>query len=301
MRYLTRIIVALLFFFCWQFPTAQAQDIAVLKSVDIKPYIEVLEGYRQSCDFDLTEYTLSELDSAIVLGNIRKGRPALVFAIGRDALELAKDIKGIPVVFTMVSNPEALLPKGNSNLAGVSMNVSARRQLSALLSVMPGLERIGMVYDPRNSRLLFEVAREAAAELHVTLVAREVHGSKKVMGAVNEVMGDIDAFWMIPDSTVVFPEAVEFLMLDSFEKNVPVLTFSERYVALGALLSLNIDAGDMGWQACEMSKSILGGKDITGVVSPPRKAILSINRKTSQKMGIILKESLVSDEYPKSN
>ena len=254
MRYRTHIIVAFLIFFCWQVSTAQAQDIAVLMSVDIKPYIEVLEGYMQSCDFELTEYTLSELDSAIVLGGIRKGRPALVFAIGQDALELAKDIKGIPVVFTMVSNPEVLLPKGNSNLAGVSMNVSARRQLSAFLSVMPGLERIGMVYDPRNSRLLFEVAREAAAALHVTLVAREVHGSKKVLGAVNEVMGEIDAFWMVPDRTVVFPEAVESLMLDSFEKNVPVLTFSERYVALGALLSLNIDAGDMGRQACEMSK-----------------------------------------------
>lgn len=295
------IIASFLFFFCWQFSTAHAQSIAVIKSVDIKPYMEVIEGFRQSCDFGLTEYTLSELESATVLRSIRTGKPDLILAIGHDALNVARDVKGIPVVFAMVSNPRSFLPKSSSTITGVSLNISARRQLSVLLAAKPDIRRIGVVYDPQKSRLLFEDAREAAAERQVTIVAKRVHGSKEVPGAVKGIMDEVDAFWMLPDSTVVFPEAVESLMLISFEKSVPVLTFSERYVELGAFLSLNIDARDMGRQACEMSRTILGGKDITGMVSQPRKAVLSINWKTSEKMAIILKDGLERNEDSQSN
>jgi len=293
MRRSIRITAAFLYIFCSHFSAAHAQDVAVVKSVDIKPYLEVIEGYRQSCDFGLIEYTLSERESATVLSGIRKGKPDLILAIGQDALGLVKDVKGIPVVFAMVSNPESLLPEDSGKVAGISLNVSARRQLSALLSVMPGVARIGVVYDPQKSALLVREVREAAAEHNVVVVAKAVYSSKEVPGAVKYVMGHVDVFWMVPDSTVVFPEAVESLLLNSFENNVPVLAFAERYVNLGALLSLNIDARDIGRQACEISRGILGGKEAAGTVSQPRKAVLSINWKTSIKMGVNVKENLV--------
>ena len=117
-----------------------------------------------------------------------------------DALSKVKQIKHIPVVYIMVLNPCAIL-FGERNIAGISMNISQRKQLVILSKVLP-------------------------------------------------------------DITVITPETIEFLLLFSLENRIPVFTFSEKYVESGALMSIIIDAFDIGCQAGEMAKAIQAEKDI---------------------------------------
>jgi putative ABC transport system substrate-binding protein len=104
----------------------------------------------------------------------------------------------------------------------------------------------------------------------------------------------IDAFWMFPDLTIVTPETVEYIMLFSLENKVPIITFSEKYVELGALLSIGIDSYDIGVQTGELAKQLLSDEQITKITSiKARKAITTINLNVAKQLGIKLNRDLI--------
>ena len=117
----------------------------------------------------------------------------------------------------------------------------------------------------------------------------------------------IEAFWMLPDLTVITQMTVEFIFLFSLENRIPVLTFSEKYVESGALLSVGIDAFDIGVQAAEMALRILAGSYVKNVqradartavvssISPKiaRKVVVSINSHTARNLGITIDEKII--------
>jgi len=97
----------------------------------------------------------------------------------------------------------------------------------------------------------------------------------------------IDVFWMVPDVTVITSDTVEFLILFSMENNIPLLTFSEKYLELGAFMSTTIDPFDMGVQAGEMANKILRGKNGENIQQVrARTMIVSTNLMVAGKLGI---------------
>ena len=93
--------------------------------------------------------------------------------------------------------------------------------------------------------------------------------------------------WMLPDLTVITPETVEFLMLFSIENRIPVITFSDKYLEMGALMSISISADDIGAQAWDMTEMVLSGKDIRTISGiDARKAEITFNQRAAKKLGI---------------
>jgi putative ABC transport system substrate-binding protein len=263
-------------FFC-QISTAVAQEAFVVKSDNLQPYNEAFEGIKETFKADVKEIILTEADDSKIIEKISSAGPRLIFAIGQNALSRIRVIKDIPIVYAMVSNPRALL-SGEKNITGVSMNVSAGQQLNALLEILPGAKRIGIVYDPQKTGHLFEEARRAALFREVTLISREVSSPREAPSAIDDLKGEIDAFWMLPDTTVLTQESVKYLFLFSFENNIPVLSFSKKYIKMGSLISLNIDAVNIGRQAGKMANQILAGKDMGNIIkTAPIKSVMTVN------------------------
>lgn len=283
--------------FFWQVQAAWAQDIIVIKSLNIQPYNETLEGFKKNCNSNILEYSISENDSSGLIKKIRTKRPDLILTIGLRALNHVRGVKNVPIVYSMVSNPQPL-PSGENNITGVSMNISAKKQLSVFIKGIPAIKRIGIVYDPSRTSRLFADASEAASSLGITVVSRAVQDPKDVPSVIKGMIDKIDAFWMLPDATVITPEALKYLFLTSVENNVPVLTFSEKYIEKGALISLNIDANDIGQQACEMARNIINGADIKDIPeSSPRKAVVSFNARAAEKMGITVNTDIMQKSW----
>jgi putative ABC transport system substrate-binding protein len=121
------------------------------------------------------------------------------------------------------------------------------------------------------------------------LLTREVRNPREVATAVNNLKGMVNAFWMLPDTSVVTPETVELFLLASQEYNIPVISFAGKYVEMGALAALDIDVFDQGTQAGEMAINILNGTAIADVrASEARSAPVKINRSVAKKLGITL-------------
>lgn len=287
-------ITLLLLIFCHGLAEA-GQEIVVIQSLRVKPYDEAIEGFKSVCNSKIKRLVVSELEGADVVEKISKIRPDIVIAVGMDALSRVKKIKNIPVVYLMVLNPPSTL-SGNKNITGVSMKIPQEKQLIALLNALPDIKNIGLLYDPDRTGHFVKKAQAAAKKIGIKLIAKEIHSSRDVPSLVMNMKGKIDLFWMLPDLTVVTPETVEFLLLFSLENRVPLLTFSEKYVPLGALMSIGIDAFDMGRQAGEMAKKILSGRDIQNVQRvDARKAVVSINLKVAKKLEITIDKKIISN------
>jgi len=106
--------------------------------------------------------------------------------------------------------------------------------------------------------------------------------------------GKADALWLLPDTTVVNPATIDLLLLSTLENKIPVLTFSDKYVEKGALLSLEVDAEDAGRQAGEMANRILAGVAVQGIENEDaRGGILTVNMIVAKKLGISINGNVI--------
>lgn len=150
--------------------------------------------------------------------------------------------------------------------------------------------KVGVFYDPAKSGTFVRRVQQAAKSMDIEITAREVHHSKEVPELLTRMKGSYNILWMVPDSTVVTPETVEYMLLFTLQNRMPVVTFAGKYVDTGALFSLDIYGYDMGKQAGEMANKVLGGTDISDIPdAEARKAVMKINRKVAQKLGINIK------------
>ena len=261
-------------------------EIVVVQSIRVKPYEEAIKGFRSVCDVRMKRVVLSELGRADAMRNIKDIGPEMVLAIGGDALSMAKTIKSIPVVYVMVLNPQSRL-SGEENIRGVSMNIPPKQQLRALLRALPHIKTVGLLYNPDRTGYFVREAQETALEIGISLVARQIYSPKDSPALIMDMKGKIDAFWMLPDITLITPQTVEFLLLFSLENKIPLLAFSEKYVELGAFMSTGIDAFDMGRQAGGIANKILSGTDVKNVQHVgARRLVVSTNLMVARKLGI---------------
>lgn len=262
------------------------QEIVVVQSLSIKPYAEAFNGIKEACPARVHHLHAPERNPDKLIEQIKKIKPAVILTIGPMALKTIMAIKDTPVVYLMVLNPDAIVGS-EVNISGVSMNVPADRHLNALMDTLPATQKVGVVYGPDISGDSVALARRHAENLGIELITSKVYASKDVPSALMSMKGKIDVFWMLPDITVVTSETVEFMLLFSFENSLPILTFSEKYVEMGAFMSMNIEADDMGRQAGEMANRILSGEKIDAIGKAyARKAMVSTNMLTARKFGI---------------
>ncbi|AJE02970.1 ABC transporter substrate-binding protein [Geobacter pickeringii] len=267
-----------------------AQGILVLQGMRVAPYEEALKGIRSIAGGSIKKLILSEMEGVDIVRTVREERPAVIVAIGAEALTKVKKIKDTPIVYLMVLDPLNALTSGE-NITGVNLSVSPERQLTALQRVAPSLKKIGLIYNPAHTGPLVRKALAAAKGAGLELVVREAKSPREIPRLLEGMRSEIDGFWMIPDTTVVTAETVEYLLLTCLNQRIPVLTFSDKYVEMGGLLALDVEPYDLGRQAGEIVRKVLAGTAIGSIPhAVPRSTVLTINSKIARKLGITLNE-----------
>ncbi|MEQ6341680.1 MAG: ABC transporter substrate-binding protein [Gammaproteobacteria bacterium] len=278
-----------------------AAEVAIIKAADILPYQEAVAGFKEKFSGQVTEYVLAPgdgVENALQEG-LRKNRIDIMLSLGTDALALAKrHVNTVPVVYGFVLDPGAALAgmaaPERARIAGLSMNVPAHAQFTALLKIRPGTKKVGVVYDPGRSQALVDEARGAARALGMTLVDRPIKSAAEAIDAYTALRGEADVMWMVPDATAISPESLKFLMLFSLRNNFPVIGIADKYVKMGALFALSFDAKDIGRQAAELAIRLLDGIPAAPLASvAPRKLAMSINLKSATSLGISVPQDVI--------
>jgi putative ABC transport system substrate-binding protein len=282
-------------------PVAAEYRITAVLSSRLQPYVEALQGFRDTIGAavpvhgpksityaEVKEYVLAEEPTrASLRREIYATRPDLLVAIGTNALTfLGGKSSEIPIVYLMVPYPAGII-KGHPNITGVNLQISPARQLKALLDTAPNLKTFGLLYDPQHSSAMVKQIARIARKKNITLIAKQVRKSSDVPMLLDEMIGRIDCFWMLPDLTVVTPQTVELILLFSLESRVPLFSFSSKYLTRGAAFAITFDNYDLGRSAAELAMKILSGHAIEAMPPvEPQQIKLQINHDVLKKLGI---------------
>lgn len=266
--------------------------VVAVKSADIKPYNDVIDAYRRECNCEVTELTILGHENNIVK-TVKDKSPRFVLAVGTDAFRKVKTIKEVPVIYTFISTAEEYVPIG-TNISGVSMEISPANYIDTIRTLFPDRKRVSLLYDPENSgRFVRDLERTAVSkELAITsLVVRKQNEVQPLL----ESLKSADVFMMLPDTTVLNSENINAIFLFSFRNKIPVVTFSRKFVDMGAAAGLFIDPALTGRQAAQITRRLLNQVSPAPIKERSNVSTLLINRKILKKMGISIPDGALNN------
>ena len=280
--------------------SAQGAQVAVITSADVDAYKDALRGFKRV----LRHHIVAEYDME---GNLETGKqmltdiqskikPDLILAIGPWAFQVtAAQATNIPVVYAMVLNPSSLLPAGVKNVTGASMNVPVENTIRLFKQLGSQIRRVGVLFNRAKTGYLVKRAMQVGREQGLEIVDREIRSPKEAIQALDALQDEIHALWILPDEIVLTPEVVQYMVLFSYRKKIPLIGLSERQAQMGALVSLSFASSeDIGRQAAELANSILEGQPPDRLpFTMARQVKLTVNLKAAEKLGIEIPKSLL--------
>lgn len=214
---------------------------------------------------------------------------------------IANVIKDRPVVFAAVSDSvKAGLVKDlqhpGGNVTGTSDITLYEQQLDLIKKIKPSVKTIGILYNPSEDAAQsgLEQAQKYAPQFGLEIVTVTVNTSNDVLVSARSIVDKVDAFYIIPDSTVVSGQ--DALIKVAIENKKPLFAYEESGVEKGALATLSTNYAELGKRTGEIIVQILEGENpaeipVIGVTS----ASLFINTTTAEKIGITFSDEQLAE------
>jgi len=263
-----------------------AQEIVAVADSDAPLYRQTIEAFRNAClyappliggvktvtSLQVYEIAVNDMSVDLTAATIRARQPLLILAVGDRALQAAARVADVPIVYLLASRPAAALG-GRDKATGVELQLPAALQLATIRRHLPGVIRLGVVYNPRHTGPLVAAAAKAAPALGMELITATIETDRKLPTALQTLRGRIDAYWIVPDPTTITPTTLTALAFFSMHNRVPLITFTDRFLAHGAALAITVDNVAMARQASHLARQILAGTPVAQL--PPRPADLA--------------------------
>ena len=278
---------------------SSAMDIAILRSSDIAAYREAIAGLKAAGPLGAI-YTEYDVQGDLELGKklahkLRASNASLVVAVGLKAALAAKvEIVDVPIVYMMILDPLKHQLTAD-NMTGTLLEVPVDRQLKIMRTFLPTLHQLGTLYDPAKTSSRMKDAVRQATNSDFQLKGLPVESEKDVPQQLRTLLSDVEAFWLMPDSTVLTNESVRFILESALARQIPVIGFSPEFTRLGALLSMSVNYVDVGRETGLLAKRILDGERRLPLDPVPIERLkITVNLKTARFLGITFSNELTS-------
>jgi putative ABC transport system substrate-binding protein len=275
----------------WLMAEPAAARVLIIQSDELPQYDAPTAAFQQAAGTDTVVVNIAgsrDHGERRLREAVAADSPRAVYALGAQAAYLARQVlPDTPMVFSMVVGWQRYgFERGP--VTGVAVEIPVEALFTRFKLMLPGLDRLGVIYSTSTDAKLIERAREAAAELKIELVEEDVLASDEVPGAYRRMHTEIDALWMLPDPVVVTRTNFAHLAEQTRKHDVMFLAFSENFVRAGALLSVAPSYATMGWQAAALLERLLADPDNPPAVQPPMGSKLVVNAETARGLDLDL-------------
>lgn len=209
----------------------------------------------------------------------------------------------IPIVFATVTDPiKAKLitqyKQPGGNVTGVSDAAPIVQQLDLMETIVPGLKRIGFIYNPGLDNALATLGwmKDIAGPRGIEIVESPAPTTNEVGIATRKLIGKVDAIYVPNDTTVV--AALEAIIKVGQDVDMPIFAGETGAVARGAIASVGLDYLAVGEIAGNMIADILDGKNPGEIDAVIAYEVLSkfkivVNKGSAAKMGVTIPDGLL--------
>jgi putative tryptophan/tyrosine transport system substrate-binding protein len=223
----------------------------------------------------------------------------LIFANSTPSAQaVAGATKDIPIVFTSVTDAvsaelvESMENPGGNVTGTIDLHPDAIPNTMEFLKEELGAKNIGMVFNAgeQNSRAQVDSVKEMLEEMDMKVVEASVSTSAEVKQATESLVGQVDAFYIITDNTVV--SALESVISVANDNEIPMMVAEFDSVKRGGLGAFGFEYYDIGYEAGEMAVKILkdGTKPADIPAQYPQNLLFVVNKDAADKMGVSIKD-----------
>ncbi len=208
------------------------------------------------------------------------------------AQAIVRQVDKTPIVFAAVSDPLSAkiitsLDHPGGNVTGVADAPPLEKQLNFILSCVPHLKTLGIVYNPGevNNVFFLDQLKILAKKQQIKIVTAAAPKSVDVQAAVHSLISRVDAIFVGNDNTVV--SGLEPLVKACLDAHKPLFVSDPESVDRGALAAYAYDQHQIGRQVGQIVVKILKGKNPGDIpVEKPLTLKMFINPKTAEKIKI---------------
>ena len=223
------------------------------------------------------------------------------------AQALAAATQDIPVVFSAVTDPVGAklvnsMESPGGNVTGISDLSPVAQHVNIMQEIVPGLKKIGIVYNPGedNSVSLVELLKAAASAKGIEVLEGTASRTSEIPSATQSIASEADIFYAITDNTVA--SAIASHVISANDANTPIFSAETSFVDAGSVAAVGFDYFQIGYQTSDYIVKILKGASPSSL--PAKVAIgtdIVINEGAARDLGITLPRSLVDNAIRKVN
>lgn len=287
---------------------AENNPVIILYSDNNESYHAPANAFKKKQSSRVIEYYLkgdSLASESAVMDSIMAEKPSIIFALGARAAWFSKTATmnhlETKVIFAMVINWKRYnLLDGQSNITGISSEISPGTQLFNLSLISPKIQRVGVIFSKSYSDAMIVKAKAAAELLGLEIVAEPINRAGAFQRTWRKISQDIDAYWVLADPVLYTLENVHWLNNRCLREKIICIGQSSNITKLGVLLSINPDEENLGVQAAALSARVQepSFSHLFGQIQDPIATKVTFNRNTARKIGIKVNSlvlSLVND------
>lgn len=266
--------------------------VAVIVSRHIGPYLEAVEGLQSVLSdhsgIETKVFSLEKLDAEEqrqLFGGKEAKKFSAFIAVGPAAASTvwkATEKDGIPTLYLMVLNPGKVIGEKRTN-CGISLNIPIQTQVEMIRQGLPGTKRLGLLYDPEYNADFFRRAESASSSLALEVLPLRVSSKKEIPSVLARHWDNVDAFWLIPDRTIISEKIVKFVSKEAFLRKIPLIGYNRFFYETGAALAFIFNYRSLGEQCAHKVLRIASGENCQS--TPPRFEVW-INKGVVEKLGL---------------
>lgn len=257
-------------------------------------FAKIIEGIEDQANGRIPSFPVGgDQNPQDIAGELRRQGIRAVVALGRNGVKVASSLErdiGI-VAGGVVSVPQEI----SRNMVVFSLAPDPSLLLARLQSLVPGVKRVFVVYNPNQNAWLIRHAKEVAHARGLELVSYEALDLKTALKIYQDIFAGADprrdALWLPQDSSTVDETVVLPLVLrEAWALNLVFFSSNVAHVRRGALFSLYPDNFEIGRQLASSALNYVsswGGQAPRGVM-PLRTVLLAVNVRTANHLGINL-------------
>ncbi len=226
------------------------------------------------------------LDDKKVKEKILEIDPDIIYCIGSKAYQMAyKMRRGKELVFSLMINWKRFPVR--KNIYGVSNELPQIMQLTMYRYFFPDVNKIGVLYSKAYNVEWYKNAVKVAKEVGVDIIGKSIRNPDDIKSAVNKLLPDVDAVWLIPDPIVIRDvESVRMIFESSGDAKKPVFAYDKAFSNFGAALIISADIATMGKQAAGIVQDLLTEDTIKERIQDPAGSFIILNMKKVKEYGL---------------
>jgi len=260
------------------------------------------EGYAEGRHYRIDYYSpTSEVDVVKLGRTLVRDKVDVIHAIAHVAIEAARKATAtIPIVAhdyetdPIAAGFVATLAKPGGNITGMFLDLPeiSGKLLELLKTTLPGLRRIGVLWDPLTGKAQVIAVERAAKALGIEINILEARAGSLEQTVRSAADRKTSALLPLgsPVVSAEFPKIAEA----TTAARLPTIAIFPAFARLGGLMAYGPDAPDQYRQEGRMIAKILKGtKPADLPVERPTKFYFLINLKTAKALGLTIPPSLL--------